>query len=193
MTRIRRKTGALSAEFACTLYVLFFLILFPMLNYATLGIRAFFLWFAANQAVMAASKAKTYLRTVYVPISPPNTAFYGAFATAQSRAAQIKAAFSGISWTTTNSNPNVEIILEPINPASGLSTQTYSYGNNTAPLGLGNAPDPSQYVVSCRVVIQGYIAPLIAVPWFNVPGLSGPVAVTVASQAQYENVAGLQI
>ncbi len=183
----------MSAEFACTLYVLFMLIAFPIMNYATLGVRAFFLWFAANQAVMAASKAKTYYQTVYVPVNPPNTAFYGAFTTAQSRATAIKNAFSGITWTQTSSNPNVEIILEPINTSGTLTSQTYSLASGTAPLGLGHAPDPSQYVVSCRVVIQGKISPLIAVPWCNIPGLSGPIALTVASQAQYENVSGLQI
>jgi hypothetical protein len=190
---MRRKKGSITAEFAATLYVLFLLIVFPMINYATLAVNAFFLWFAANQAVMAASKAKTYYQTVYVPINPPNTAFYGAFSTAQTRAAQIRNAFPGISWTTNSRNPNVEIVLEPINPSSGLTTQIYSYGAGTAPLGLGKAPDTASYVVSCRVVIAGYVNPLIPVPWFNIPGLSGPMPLTVASQAQYENVSGLQI
>jgi hypothetical protein len=186
----RNQKGALLAEYVTTLYVLFFMILIPMLNYATIGLNTFGLWFAANQAVMAASKCKTYSQTVYVPIAPPNTAFYGAQTVGQAKALQVKAMFPGINWTQTPSNPNVEVVFEPVNPANGVA-QTYSATQmlagtpgNRVPNSLLNVFD---YVVSCRVVLTGTAAPLIPISWLNIPGLSSPMTLTVASQAQYEN------
>src|ERR1700719_5200703 len=63
----RKKTGSLMAELSANIYVIFIFLVFPLLDLSVLGFRAFFLWFAANQAVGAACKAKTYLMPVEIP------------------------------------------------------------------------------------------------------------------------------
>jgi hypothetical protein len=170
------------------MYVLFLFIFFPVLNLGTCGLRAFFLWFACNQACMLAAKAKTFNTLVYVP-DPGGTPYPGAFATAQARAAQIRGMFPGVNWTTNQTNPEVDILLSPIQ-GSGAGAAQKIVGPAT--LGLGNIPDVNQYVTSIRVTIQGQCDPLIPVPWFNIQGLSSPMFVTVSSQAEFENPPGLQ-
>ncbi|MBZ0185664.1 MAG: hypothetical protein K8F91_05375, partial [Candidatus Obscuribacterales bacterium] len=96
----------------------------------------------------------------------------------------------GIGWTQTAINPRVDIILEPINPASGLSTFI-----KTGPTPLTSAdpaPDPDEYTMLLRVTITGFASPLINVPWFDIPGLSKPMNLIMTSQAQFENPPGLK-
>jgi hypothetical protein len=137
---------------------------------------------------MLAAKAKTFNTLVYVP-DPGGTPYPGAFATAQARAAQIRGMFPGVNWTTNQTNPEVDILLSPIQ-GSGAGAAQKIVGPAT--LGLGNIPDVNQYVTSIRVTIQGQCDPLIPVPWFNIQGLSSPMFVTVSSQAEFENPPGLQ-
>jgi len=170
------------------MYVLFLFIFFPVLNLGACGMRAFFLWFACNQATMLAAKAKTFNTLVYVP-EPSGTPYPGAFATAQARAAQVRGMFPGVNWTTSNANPEVRIIRAVI-PGSGAPALPDVIGPNT--LGLGNIPDVGEYVCSIRVTIVGQVDPLIPVPWFNIQGLTSPMFLTVSSEAQFENPPGLQ-
>jgi len=188
VTKRRKSKGAMAAEYVATMYVLFLFIFFPVLNLGTCGLRAFFLWFACNQATMLAAKAKTFNTLVYVP-EPSGTPYPGAYATARARAAQIRSMFPGVDWTTNSSNPEVRIIRAVI-PGSGAPAVADVIGPNT--LGLGNIPDVDQYVCTIRVTINGQVTPLIPVPWFNIQGLSSPMFLTVSSEAQFENPPGLQ-
>lgn len=186
----RRKRGALAAEYVATLYVLFLFIFFPVLNLATCGMRSFFLWFATNQAVMLAVKSKTFNTQIEIPPSSGNF-FPGAYATARARANQIKSMFPGVGWTQTAVNPEVRIILSPI-PGSGATSTIEVVG--PAALGVGNSPDVTQYVPSVRVTIDGWVNPLVPVPFFgNIPGLTGPMFLRMCAQAEFENPPGLQI
>ena len=178
----------MAAEYVATMYVLFLFIFFPILNLATCGLRAFFLWFACNQAVMLAAKAKTFNTLVYVP-EPNGTPYPGAYDSARSRANQVKAMFPGVNWVQTATNPKVEIIRQPIEN-SGATVLPVIVGPKT--LGLGNVPDVNQYVCTLRVTIDGTVSPLIPVPWFNIQGLSSPMPLRVSSEAQFENPPGLQ-
>lgn len=188
----QRKRGALAAEYVATLYVLFLFIFFPVLNLATCGMRSFFLWFATNQAVMLAVKAKTFNTQIEIPPGSGNF-FPGAYITARTRANQIKSAFPGIGWTASATNPEVRIILSPI-PGSGATSTIQVVGNGANALGIGNAPDVTQYVPSLRVTIDGWVNPLVPVPFFgNIPGLTGPMFLRMCSQAEFENPPGLQI
>ena len=178
----------MAAEYVATMYVLFLFIFFPVLNLGTCGLRAFFLWFACNQATMLAAKAKTFNTLVYVP-DPGGTPYPGAYDTARARAAQIRGMFPGVNWTTNATNPEVDILLSPIQ-GSGAGAAQKIVG--PTPLGLGNIPDVNQYVASIRVTINGQVDPLIPVPWFNIQGLTSPMFLTVTSQAEFENPPGLQ-
>ncbi|MBS2006446.1 MAG: hypothetical protein JST01_05365 [Cyanobacteria bacterium SZAS TMP-1] len=185
---LRKSKGAMAAEYVATMYVLFLFIFFPVLNLGSCGLRAFFLWFACNQATMLAAKAKTFNTLVYVP-DPGGTPYPGAYDTARARAAQIRGMFPGVNWTTNATNPEVDILLSPI-PGSGAGAAAKIVG--PTPLGLGNIPDVNQYVSSIRVTINGQVDPLIPVPWFNIQGLTSPMFLTVSSQAEFENPPGLQ-
>ncbi|MFA6212007.1 MAG: hypothetical protein WCT03_17430 [Candidatus Obscuribacterales bacterium] len=189
VTKRRKSNGAMAAEYVATMYVLFLFIFFPVLNLGTCGMRAFFLWFACNQATMLAAKAKTFNTLIYVPEVPPNTAYPGAYDSARARAAQIRNMFPGVDWTTNATNPEVRIIRAVI-PGSGAPAVADVIG--PAALGLGNIPDVDQYVCTIRVTINGQVTPLIPVPWFNIQGLSSPMFLTVSSEAQFENPPGLQ-
>jgi len=186
----RKKRGAIAAEMVATMYVLFLFIFFPVLNFGTCGLNAFFLWFACNQATMLAAKAKTFNTLVNVP-AVGGTAYPGAYDTARQRAGQIAGMFPGIAWTTNPQNPAVDIILAqipgttPTNPLPPVTT-------GPTPLGLGNIPNVNTYVPSIRVTIKGQVNPLIPVPWFNIQGLTSPMFITVSSCSEFENPPGLQ-
>jgi hypothetical protein len=178
----------MAAEYVATMYVLFLFIFFPVLNLGTCGLRAFFLWFACNQATMLAAKAKTFNTLVYVP-DPGGTPYPGAYDTARASALKISQMFPGVSWSVNATNPEVDILLSPIQ-GSGAPNVAPIVG--PTPLGLGNVPDVNQYVPSIRVTITGQVEPLIPVPWFNIPGLSSPMTMRVSNTAEFENVPGLQ-
>jgi hypothetical protein len=178
----------MSAEYVCTMYILFLFIFFPMLNLGTVGLRAFFLWFACNQATMLGAKAKTFNTLVYVP-EVNGTAYPGAYDTARSQAMRIQNMFPGINWVVTATNPEVDILLSPIQGSGAGAAQTVV---GPQPLGLGNIPDVNQYVSSIRVTITGSVSPLIPMPMFNIQGLTTPLTLKVSSQAEFENPPGLQ-
>ena len=180
------------AEFTANLYVIFLLLFFPLLDLSIIGMRTFFLWFATNQAVMSASKAKSYLTPVENKTKSSVVTYHSACEMAQDRANQVRSILSGIRWQESENNPDVQIVREPINPkaVNAQPEAIFSRGHG-APLVGADSPDPSRNMYICRVVIKGQVDPFITVPWFDVPGLSRPIEMTVASQAQYENVAGL--
>jgi len=199
--RLRRKNkGSLLAEFTTNIYLVFVFLVFPLLDLSIVGFRTFFLWFAANQAVSAACKAKTYLQPIEAPAGTigvtekgKDKVFYpSACEAAATRARQIKEMLSGIHWEESDNNPDVQIVRQPINPNSrnALPAKIFSRGHG-APLERADAPDPTTNIYTCQVVIKGQIDPLITIPGFKIPGVSSPIDMQVTSQAKYENVPGL--
>ncbi len=187
----RAKTGSLIAEYAASLYVLLFLLAFPLLNLSVMGFRSFFLWFAANQAVMAASKAKSYLQPVEVP---PNIVYLSACQAAAKQANQVRTMISGFTWEESENNPDVQIVREPINPhARGAKPEAVFSRGKGAPLVERDEPDQSSNIYLCRVIINGHVDPLIKLPWLDLPGISKPIDLRVSSEAEYENIAGLRM
>jgi len=187
--RSKSQTGSLIAEYTAALYVLVFILAFPLLNYSVLGFRCFFLWFAANQAVMAACKAKTYLQSIEIP---PNIMHPSACQLASTKANQVKNIFGVIHWAETENNPDVQIVREPINPqAKNAQPEAVFSRDNGAPLSAIDAPDQTLNIYICRVRIKGQVDPLLPIPWFNIPGLSRALDLTVSSEAQFENISGL--
>ena len=183
-------TGSLIVENATILYVLIFLLALPLLNLSFIGFRSFFLWFAANQAVMAASKARSYLQ----PVEDPPNVYPSACQSAVKAANAIKSMFSGIEWEETENNPDVQIIREPINPkAKGAKSEMVFSRGAGAPLTERDEPDQSANIYICRVIIKGRISPLVTLSWFDIPGLAGPIELKVSSEAEYENISGLRM
>ncbi len=188
----RKSKGAMAAEYVATMYVLFLFIFFPVLNLGTVCLRAFFLWFACNQATMLAAKAKTFNTLIRVPDIASGTPYPGAFATAQQRAAQIRDMFPGVNFSMSATNPEVDIVVTPIpnvvpSPGAGFKIV------GPATLGsISHVPDVDSFVYSVRVTIRGTVDPLIPVPWFAIQGLTTPLPMNVTNQAQFENPPGLQ-
>jgi hypothetical protein len=193
---IRTRRGALTAEWAMTLYVLFFFFALPLLNYGVIGLRAFFLWFACNQACMGGSKAHTLVN----PITIGGQTFYGGLSIAYTKALQVKNAFGGISWTA--SYPQIYIRFVPFPDAAGTSPPsispvgplTYVSGTTVSP--VNSVPDSSFYLCEFDVSILGTIQPMIqmnAGMFGNnpIPGLTGPITMWVENTAQFENPPGL--
>ena len=184
----RRRKGALAAEYMATMYLLFMFLFFPVLNLAVVTINAFFLWFACNAGAQMGAKSPCYNTLIYIP-APSGTPYPGAYQTARARANQIKNMFPGINWDT-GQFPTVCIIMEPIDTSGTASRIVKPSGVS---LGAGDpAPDQNIYTMLIQVSIVGTAAPLIEVPWFDVPGLSRPMTLRVVSQAQFENPPGLK-
>lgn len=190
--KTRSRRGALTAEWAMTLYVLFLFIAIPMLDFAVLGARAFFLWFACNQAVMGGSKGHTLVN----PVTIGGNTFQGGLSIAFTRALQVQNAFPGIHWNPSK-YPEVYIRFVPIsakgaaNPISPVGPITYVSGTTVSP--VKSVPDSNDYLCEFDVDIIGTLDPLIPVPMLfgTVPGLSGPMTMRVESTAQFENPPGL--
>ncbi len=194
----RKIKGSLLAEFTANIWVLFFFLVLPLLDISVLAFRAFFLWFAANQAVSSACKAKTYLQpsemtvNAIVNSATRRTTYPSACELAVSSANQVRSMLSGIHWEESDNNPDVQIVRQPINVRAkdAQPAQVFHRGHG-APLEAADAPDISANIYTCRVVIKGQVDPLITIPYFKIPGVSCPIDLTVSSQAKYENVPGL--
>jgi len=178
----------MAAEYVATMWLLFLFLFFPILNLATTGVNAFFLWFCTNCAATAGAKCQCFMAAVQIP-ALTGTWFPGAYDTARTKANQIQGMFPGIGWVPSPTNPEVDILLNPIDPLGGLSPVTWT-GPGAYPTGLPR-PDPDLYTLMLRVTIQGWASPLISCPWFDIPGLSKPMNLIMSSQAQFENPPGL--
>jgi hypothetical protein len=199
IVKFRNRKGAMTAEYVTTLYVLFFFLFFPMLNYGILGMRAFFLWFACNEACITGIK----MRTLCEPVTIGGISYGGAASTAAARASNIANAFGGIHWPT--GQPVIYVNVTPMTTASGASA--------TSPLGLTYAPaqikigppysgpvlptcpDVNNFICTFVVAIQNAaLDPLIPMnfpPFNSIPGLGAQLHTTVSCQQQFENIPGL--
>ena len=131
----------------------FFSLFFPLLDLSVLAFRAFFLWFAADQAVTAASKAKTYLQPIEIRTTGADSkiAYPSACDSAAARANQVKLMLSGIHWQENDNNPSVQIVRHPINARAkdALPAHVFFRGHG-APLEAVDAPDSAKNIYTCR-------------------------------------------
>ena len=178
-----------------TLYVLFLFIAFPLLNFAVLGVRAFFLWFACNQAVMGGSKAHTLVHKITIG----SNSFNGAMAIAFTKALDVKNAFGAngsINWDTTI-YPKIWIRYVPIPQISGVTPPALpasgpmSYNSSTVNSPIASIPDSNLYMCEFYAVIVGTISPFLPLPLMPWPGVGTPMTMQVDSTAQFENPPGL--
>lgn len=193
LSRSRNNSGAMAAEYVATLYLLLFFLLFPLLNLATVSLRSFFLWFACNQATMAGAKA----RTLSTDITIGGTTYRSAYNLVKDRSNQIRAAFPGIDWTDSSTNPKVEILRTPIpNSLPPVTYYTPFVCTGSGVALTGQVPDVDRYVVTLRVTIAGRIWPLIPMTLpgpLSIEGLTTPFDMTVTSEAAFENPPGVAL
>jgi hypothetical protein len=165
------------------LWILFVVLMIPLLDLGSISLRMFYLKTAANQAVHAAVRCQTFQS----PFVVGSTTYPSAKTTATTVATTTANSFSGVHLGTVK----VEIIHTAI-PGSGAGAAPAPTEN---PLPKANGtPDPTQFVVSLRVTLTGTVDPFISfnLPFLsNIPGLSGPMTFTVSSEEKFENLTGL--
>lgn len=176
---LRRRNGRLNrgtqlAEIGPTLWIVFVILLFPLIAFGTIGIRYVFLVNAARLSVSAGAQCKSFLADVNPPtdISATNAA--------NKIVTQATSAFSGVSVTKTT----CYIVASPL--AGGTVTK------QSTP--LATAANTNLNAYDFEVVIQGNLQPVLpgGVKWFvQVPGLSVPLATTARADAYFENTQGL--
>jgi len=176
--KYRSCRAAIIEENVAALYLLFLFLFFPMLDLATMGLRAFFLWFACEQAAMAGAKGTVWSNTAY-----PNNYYTCIQTQAQSAATSFVNMFSGI---TVTSGPNLVVIAQAIPNTSAATINPYTPSPSTY-------LDKSLYVPILQVTMTGTVQPFIVIPFIpmSIPGLNAPFTMTVMSEQQIENPTAL--
>jgi hypothetical protein len=169
---MRRTTGSFLVEIPFVLWFFFFLLFFPMVNMATMFLRLTFLYGAAHNGCIQASRARSFQN----PINGDPTAI----TLAQDGANSYGTAFTGIHVL----NIDTVIIITNIN----TKVQTIS----TTP--LVTPPDVTNFTYQTQVTITGAADPLFICPtFFGIPiaGLNQPLSVIISDRQYFENPQGL--
>jgi len=181
-TTLRKKNrisrGAIAEEMVVSLWILFLFLFFPLIDYATMGLRAFFLWFSCSQAAVAGAKGTVWSTNSY------SGNYYTCIQTqATTTANQYVKMFSGI---TVTSGPTLTVYPQPITNTNAPALSTYTPT-------VGKYLDKSLYVPILQVSMTGSIQPFIVIPFLpaGVPGLNAPFSMTVVSAQQIENIDAL--
>ena len=155
-----------------TLCVLFVFLCFPLLTLGAVTIRYGFLLAASRDAAHMAAAARTFQTN-------SSTSDLSACNVASGQASLTAGKFTGV--TVSNVSTNIVTIALSNNSVSKRTTP------------LTSPADTTNNIYGIEVSVTGTIAPLIAGnPNFpRVPGLSGPMTVTISSQEICENPQGL--
>lgn len=170
---VRTHRGTMIAEFAPTLWLMFFAFVFPLIAIATIGVRFGFFLNAARLAAMSACQCKSFQANV-------SSTQLSALNTASAIASQSCAGFSGVTLTSTVTN------IVVFNFSTSKVTR-----QSTA---LTTAADTSANSYNIEVVLSGQIAPLIPCPksfFGTIPGLTAPITTFARSSMFAENPQGL--
>lgn len=154
------------------LWVIFVLLLFPILNLSTCWVRSYFLYQACHGACLEASKARSFEVSSGTDLS--------AKATADQVARQTANSWSGVRI----SSVDTQIITTNINTL----VQSYASGR------LTTAPDTERNNFQVMVRVRGEVDPLIPFGlnlFGGVPGVTGPMPVSIVDRAYFENIQGL--
>lgn len=176
--RQRRIKGTTIPEAPLVLWIIIVGFMFPLLLLATIAFRFGLFWNACREATLTAARCSTFQVDPAVPVGSMS-----AVNTANAVANKAVNSFTGIT------------VVPPINVyilSTALATSTTSKGAaNTC---LAAAADAVNNVYDVQVEMTGQIQPLVTLssPVFgSIPGLSGPITVTVRSQSGVEIPQGL--
>ncbi len=174
MKRSRRTAcgSAASVELPFVLFFLFVLMLFPIINLSTVGLRAYFLYQACHNACLVASKAKAFELTTGTDKSAKDAAI--------AAVNNIVAEHPGVA---------VQSVATRI-----VITDLDSHAETTRLVKLTVPANTSQFAYQIRVTVTGTCEPLITfnLPFpGNVPGFTAPMQYTITDQNFAENTQGL--
>jgi hypothetical protein len=170
----RKSTGNAIADMPGVLWVLFVLVLYPLIDLATVGLRYTFMLTTSREAAMSASRASTFF-------ADASASSKSARNSASAMANSTSARFNGLKVTGTTTNLLV----------TNLNTNTVTRYTTPIP---ANSIDTVDNLYSYEVTVNGTVMPLVCYvgPVFgNIPGLTGPMTVAITSQKMCENTQGL--
>ena len=171
--RVRRTARGALADLGPTLWVLFLLLTFPLLDLACVAIRYTFAMSASRDAAQAASTAKTFFSNL-------SSSELSAVNAADSQATTDAAAFTGVQLVSVNTN----LVITNLN--------TSIVTRQTTP--LTSPADTSNYLYQIEVVVTAKVYPLLTYQdkmFGTIPGLTGPAQFVVASTQMTENPSGM--
>jgi Flp pilus assembly protein TadG len=169
---LRNASGQAMLDLPWTLCVLFIFLCFPLLTLGAETIRYGFLLAASRDAAHMAAAARTFQTN-------SSSSDLSACNVASGQAALTASKFTNV--TVNSVTTNIVIIALSNNAVTRRSTP------------LSAPADTTNNLYGIEVVVNGTIAPLIAGnPNFpRIPGLSGPITLSVTSQEISENPQGL--
>jgi hypothetical protein len=173
----RNASGQEIFDLSFALLLIIFVFFFPLLNFATIGLRYSFVMNAASLAARAAAQCKTFQQN-------SSTSDLSAVNTASNVVSQAVAAWSGIAVPSNGVTTSIVTI-----PLAGGDISRQSTPLNQ-PANLSN----NSYDV--EVQIQAQLQPLITIPgsilnFGNIPGLTAPISIATRSDVAFESVQGL--
>lgn len=172
MRKHRPVSGNFIADVPVTLWVLFMVLFFPLMDFGTVCLRSTFLYFAVHNAARNASRARSFLNPIDGQPSATRIA--------QDTITTIARGWSGIRVTSMTT----QIVTTNINTLVATRQST----------SLGTPADDTNNTYQLEVIATGSVDPFIRVPWFgSVPGLTGPMNITMADRQYFENPQGLNI
>lgn len=174
MTSSRRNAigSAATVELPFVLFFLFVLMLFPIIDFSTVCVRAYYLYQACHNAALVASKAKSFDLTTGTDKSSKDVA--------PIVVNNIVAQHPGVAVSATT----VRIVITDLNTRAETVRSTK----------LTTPADTTLNAYQIRVTVTGTCEPLIT---FNlpllgaIPGLTAPVQYTMTDQNFVENTQGL--
>lgn len=176
--RIRSRSGSSIAELPVAIIVLLFVLLFPLADLCTIGLRSATVFAAARNAAHHAGRAKSFL--------------------ADSEEGELSAKNTAIKWAVETRNSCIagtaiapdDVKLEIVGtPLDGKQSPMRS----SAPL---KETQQDTYVYQIEVQVTGSVEPLITMNkklFGPIPGLTEPVIVTAACREFCEHPDGLGI
>lgn len=166
----KRFKGSMIAELPLVLWVLFIVIIFPLIDLGTAFLRVTFLYAGVHLSSIAAARANTFL----VPLDGKPSAINEA----NSKLTQVKSAFSGLDVQ----DVKTEIII------TNNDTQAVSF--SSVPLTKQADVAMNSYQIQVSAVCSA--DPLITIPLpLAVAGLNAPLVFNMNARQYCENPQGL--
>jgi hypothetical protein len=166
----KRSRGAVIAELPLVLWVLFIVIVFPLLDLCTAFLRVTFLYAGVHLASISAARANTF--------SLPLDDKPSAIDEATRKLTQIKSAFSGLNVE----NVKTEILI--------TNNDTQAISSSSVPLTKQADVAINSYQIQVSATCSA--APLITIPIpLPVAGLNTPMTFNLSARQYSENPQGL--
>ena len=167
-----RLSGNAAAELPIALWIILFVLIFPLLNLSTIGLRIPFMYWAVHNGCILGAKARSF----QVPLNGQPSAVQ----LAQHGVDRVLQSFSGIHAHPVATN----IVI----------TDIKTHSKTLVPGPLADAADVNSYTYQLQVTVGASVDPIIVCPFpISVPGLTEPINLTFSDRQFVENPAGLSI